>query len=309
VFSETGAFTCNLCGQENILKPTHYENPELPSCSGCCSNVRFRWLVHRLSRELFGRSIPLFQFPCDKSIKGIGLTDPGVIAARLVESFTYRNTYYDNDPRLDIRFDPSPFGELDFLIASEVFEHIEPPVGQAFQNTARLLKPSGILLLTVPWVWGGGMNQALPELYDWKLDREEDRWVIVNRNPYGQIERFYDMAFDGGPGPSLGNSREHFPELFDWKLSVQEGVWRLLNRRRNGTIETFHNLVFHEGPGLALEMRLFTKEGLEHDLRAAGFNNIEFETEDCAELGIIFPYCWSRPILARRTGMAIFATP
>lgn len=51
-----------------------------------------------------------------------------------------------------------------------------------------------------------------------------------------------------------------------------------------GTLETFRNLVFHEGPGLALEMRLFTKGGVENDLRAAGFHKVE----------------WSRPAAARK---------
>lgn len=42
--------------------------------------------------------------------------------------------------------------------------------------------------------------------------------------------------------------------------------------------------MFHEGPGLALEMRLFTKGGVENDLRAAGFHKVE----------------WSRPAAARK---------
>jgi len=283
-----------------VFQEPHYLNPELPSCSGCGSNVRFRWLAHRLSRELFGRILPLVQFPSDKSIKGIGLTDPDSIARLLTERFTYCNTYLNTEPRLDIRSDPSPMGELDFLIASEVFEHVEPPVMQAFRNAASLLKQSGVLLLTVPWVWDGDPKQALPDLYDWKLDREGDRWLVVNRKPNGEIERFYDMVWDDGPGPALGTTREHFPEIHEWKL-VQEGESRrLLNRRRDGTMETFHNLVFHEGPGLALEMRLFTKRGLEQDLHEAGFGQVEFEIEDYAESGIIFPCPWTRPVVARR---------
>ena len=203
-------------------------------------------------------------------------------------------------PRLDIRSDPSPLGELDFLIASEVFEHVEPPVAQAFANAARLLKPSGVLLLTVPWVWDGDPSTAIPELYDWRLVREENCYVIINRRPEGQVERFGDMAFDGSPGPSFGHTREHFSALYDWRLSDTCGVPRLLNTRPDGAVETLYNLVFHEGPGLALEMRLFTKGGIEDNLRAAGFHEIEFEMRDYAEFGIIFGYPWSRPITARK---------
>ena len=75
---------------------------------------------------------------------------------------------------------------------------------------------------------------------------------------------------------------------------------RLLNTRADGTDETFCNLVFHEGPVPALEMRVFTRGGIEDNLRAAGFGRIEFETEDYAEFGIIFGYPWSRPVVARK---------
>jgi hypothetical protein len=258
--------------------------------------------VWRLSRELFGRSIPLPEFPRDKSIRGIGLTDPDSIARVLADRLSYRNTYLDAEPRLDIRSDPPPLEQLDFLIASEVFEHIQLPVSQAFQNVSDFLKPSGVFLLTVPWVWDGDRTQAIPELYDWRLAREHDRWVVVNRKPNGDVERFYDMAFDGNPGPSIGWTREHFPELHKWKLIENGQNWCLSNTRRDGTVEIFYNLVFHEGPGLALEMRLFSKHGVETNLTDAGFDRVEFETQESTEHGILFPYPWSRPIVARRHG-------
>jgi len=294
------AFVCNVCGQRGVFQQAHYNNPELPSCIACQSNVRFRWLVHRLSLELFDRSTPLPEFPSRKSIKGIGLTDPQSIGTILAERFTYCNTYLTTAPRLDIRCDPSPLGELDFLIATEVFEHVEPPVARAFENAARLLKPSGVLLLTVPWVWDGDPSMAIPELHDWRLGREESHYFIINRRPDGQVELFPDMVFDGSSGPSFGRTREHFPQLYDWRLSDTCGEPYLLNTRPDGTVETFCNLVFHEGPGLALEMRLFTKAGIEDNLRAAGFRQIEFEMQDYTEFGIIFGHPWSRPVAARK---------
>src|SRR5215469_17901266 len=103
-------FRCNLCGDEGIFTGAHFENPELPSCANCRSNVRFRWIVHRLSCELFGRSMALPDFPAAKALRGIGLTDPAVIAAVLAERFTYVNTYLTTRPRFDIRSDASPIG-------------------------------------------------------------------------------------------------------------------------------------------------------------------------------------------------------
>ena len=225
---------------------------------------------------------------------------PKVIGDVLDARFTYCNTYLTTAPQLDIRFDPSPIGELDFLIASEVFEHVEAPVARAFDNAARLLKSTGVFLLTVPWVWDGDVSTAIPKLYDWRLGREESGYVIINQKPDGQVERFSEMAFDGSPGPSFGYSREHFPELYDWRLSDIGEETILLNTRPDGTVETFRNLVFHEGPGLALEMRLFTKGGIEDKLLGAGFEQIEFEMSDHPEFGIIFGHPWSRPVTARK---------
>ncbi len=295
-------FTCNVCGRRSLFQQTHYFDPETPSCATCGSNVRLRWLILRLSVEYFGRSILLPEFPAHKSIAGLGLTDSDPMASVLANRFNYRNTFLTSEPRFDIRFDLSPLGALDFLIASEVFEHVEPPVADAFDNAARLLKESGLLLLTTPWVWEGDPATAIPQLYDWTLERDETGWSIVNRRGDDHVQRFCGMSFDGSPGPSLGRTREHFPALSDWKLSSVDGEWRLRNDLPDGTVETFRNLVFHGGPGLALEMRLFTKGGIEENLRAAGFRQIEFEMQDTPEFGIVFGYPWSRPLTARKRG-------
>jgi SAM-dependent methyltransferase len=296
-------FTCNLCGRAgNELLPAHYENPELSSCATCGSNVRFRWLADRLGRELFGRRMLLLDFPADRSIRGLGLTDPSSIAGPLAERFTYVNTHYDIEPRLDIRSGDSPIGELDFLIASEVFEHIEPPVSVAFRNAARMLKPGGALLLTTPWIWDGRDRDALPALGDWRLEYADGKCSIVNRAPDGKVEWFHDVQPDGGPGRSFGRTREHFPDLHDWRLIEENGAWRLENKRRDGGVEVFHNLAFHGGRGLALEMRIFTKGSLEQELQAAGLAAIEFDREEHADFGIVFPYPWNYPIVARRIG-------
>jgi SAM-dependent methyltransferase len=241
------------------------------------------------------------EFSERKELRGIGLTDPEPIAALLAERFTYRNTFLTTEPRLDIRRDPSPLGELDFLIASEVFEHIEPPVAPAFENAARTLKPAGALLFTVPWVWDGDAATAIPELHDWRLACEDGRYHIVDRRAEGAVECFRDMAFDGGPGPSLGRTREHFPRLRDWRIVETGGETRLVNTLADGSVESYANLAFHGGPGLALEMRLFTRRGIEEHLRAAGFDEIEFESRDHPEYGIFFHYPWSRPVMARKS--------
>jgi hypothetical protein len=39
-----------------------------------------------------------------------------------------------------------------------------------------------------------------------------------------------------------------------------------------GTVEKFSDLTFHGGPGTVLEFRLFGRDSLERDCRAAGFS-------------------------------------
>ena len=168
------------------------------------------------------------------------------------------NTYLTAHPRFDIRSDSSPIGELDFLIASEVFEHVAPPVMPAFHNVAPLLKASGIMLFTAPWAWDGDPNTAIPELFDWALGRDSERYIVVNLTPDGREERFCDMV----PGPSLGRTREHFPNLDQWQLVEKSGTYRLVNTRADGIVESFSNLVFHEGPGLALHFALISNQEL-----------------------------------------------
>lgn len=256
-------------------------------------------MVHKLSTELFGRSAPLPLIPPDKSIAGLGLTDSFSISSILEQRLSYRNTYLHREPRFDLTCDPSPIGPLDFLIASEVLEHVEPPVIRAFRRAAAILKPSGFLLLTVPWIFDGGPQGELPELYDWKFCWHAGAWTVINRNPNGETEFFPRIAVDGGPGPCLGRTREHFPNLHDWSLEEDGGATILVNKLPSGEMEEFRNLVFHGGAGLALEMRLFTRNGLVENLREAGFCRIEFESRETAEWGIFFPYPWSRPLVAR----------
>lgn len=123
----------------------------------------------------------------------------------------------------------------------------------------------------------------------------------MNRTPSGQTECYRGLAFDGKPGPCLGATREHFPNLFDWKLMTSQGRMALENRRQDGTVERFENLSFNGGTGQVLEMRIFTKGGLEEQLVSAGFRRFEFESDNYPAHGIFFPYSWSRPIVARRS--------
>jgi SAM-dependent methyltransferase len=159
-------------------------------------------VIHVLSSELFGKSLILREFPHRPDIRGIGLTDSKVYADRLAEKFDYVNTYYHNEPILDIKNLPSkPEKEMDFVIASDVFEHVEPPVSVAFQNVYKLLKQGGVFVFTAPYsAKRNHTEEHFPNLHKYEIRQEDGKYVLVNRTKDGTSERFTNLRFHGGPG-------------------------------------------------------------------------------------------------------------
>jgi SAM-dependent methyltransferase len=197
-------FVCNICGAWNSSETSQLER-ETANCEQCKSSVRVRSIVHLLTSELFGRSMMLSEVPTIKQVRGLGMTDWWGFAGILSDRFSYTNTFLDREPRLDIT-NPGPehTGQYDFLISSEVFEHVDPPVDAAFGNVARLLKPNGFFILTVPYVLIPEVtDEHYPSLNDYKIVQIDDEFVLVNRTKDGSIETFRDLQFHGGPGNTL----------------------------------------------------------------------------------------------------------
>jgi SAM-dependent methyltransferase len=201
--SEHVEFVCNICGRENRTARTAFGR-ETPSCGHCGSTVRTRGIVHMISREIFGLDITLPDFPVLKGIRGIGISDSADYAERLAEKFDYSNTHYHKAPQFDIVNVPeTEFGQYDFLIASEVFEHVAPPVERAFENAFRLLKPNGLFFFTVPYTLESRTAEHFPDLHEHGLARVGDQFVLVNRTRDGALQVFDDLVFHGGAGSTL----------------------------------------------------------------------------------------------------------
>jgi SAM-dependent methyltransferase len=200
--SEWIDFTCNLCGGAN-RRPSADLTREAATCSTCGSNVRTRGIVQALSRELFGIDLPLPDFPRIKSIRGLGTSDSSQYANRLGEKFDYRNTFYDREPRFDIAQPVAEEERYDFVISSEVFEHVPPPVEAAFANAYRLLKPGGVLVLTVPYSVEPAMREHFPDLHEFGLVEIGGRIALVNRTRSGEMQFFDNVVFHGGKGSTL----------------------------------------------------------------------------------------------------------
>ena len=127
-------FICNICNTSNRCAAQELAG-EKPSCSKCGSSVRTRGLLQVLSMELFGMNLALPDFPRVKSLRGFGTSDQNEYAVRLAEKLDYRNTFYDREPRFDIANPPEEeFGKYDFIVSSEVFEHVPPPAEACFES-------------------------------------------------------------------------------------------------------------------------------------------------------------------------------
>jgi len=196
-------FTCNICGAVNRCADEQFAR-EKPSCAGCGSSVRTRGIIQMFSRELFGVDIPLPDLPRLKALRGIGFSDSMDYAERLAAKFDYRNTYYHKEPRFDVTTIPEhELGAYDFVVSSEVFEHVPPPVEIAFQNVFRLLKPDGVFLMTVPYTLEHDTAEHFPELHDYGLLQLSHGSVLVNRSRCGQWQVFDKLVFHGGGGSTL----------------------------------------------------------------------------------------------------------
>lgn len=198
-------YRCNICGKDNQCELADLGR-EQPDCRGCGSTLRMRSVIGLLSRALFGDLRPIEEFPIDRTYRGVGLSDWDEYARRLAERLDYTNTFYHQEPRLDITTIPDErAGTCDFLISTDVFEHVLPPVSAAFAGARRLLKPGGVLVLTVPYALEVDHTvEHFPTLHDWSLVQQGDgAWALENFRADGQREVFDKLIFHGGPGSTL----------------------------------------------------------------------------------------------------------
>lgn len=201
--SDSLSFRCNICGRTCAAKTADI-NREVPSCKNCGSTLRWRSIIRALSMELFGESLSLQDFPKIRRITGLGMSDWEGYAMPLARIFNYRNTYYHQEPKLDItRFDPTLEKAFDFIISSDVFEHVLPPVSKAFENIRKLLRPDGVLIFTVPYSKNEKTVEHFPELYDYRIMETNGHYILKNVTRDGVSQTFDDLIFHGGAGATL----------------------------------------------------------------------------------------------------------
>jgi len=208
------SFYCNICGAWNEVETFATE----PATCACGSNVRLRALIHLLSMELFNQSLTLAEFPRLKAIRGLGMSDQEGYARILADKFDYTNTYYDREPRFDFtEVHPHLYGAYDFILSADVIEHIAPPVERALEEACRLLKPHGILGITVFCHPSDKLREHYPGLHEFRVVPLGGGMVLINRRDDGSLEIRDDLVFHGGTGATL-EMREFGVTSLDAKL-------------------------------------------------------------------------------------------
>ena len=195
--------------------------------------MRLRAVVHHLSMALFAKSLSIEDFPPEARDRvGLGMTDSDKYAIPLAKKFRYRNTFYHREPRLDIQtLEDSQMAAYDFVVSSDVMEHVAPPISNAFINLRRLLKPGGLLVLTVPFIIEGDTLEHFPDLHEYQVEKKNGAYVLTNKTLDGGMQKFSNLIFHGGPGTTL-----------EMRLFSESGLQREL--RQAG----FEQIVFHREP-------------------------------------------------------------
>lgn len=233
--AETGTlvFRCNICGQRGMIKLDSVTR-ELRSCRHCNSSPRTRAVIRALSHRLFQKNLNLPEFPTRKDLVGLGLSDASHYASRLKERLSYTNTFFHKEPFLDIASDeiaPERRQACDFIISSEVFEHVAPPLEAAFRHVFQMLKPGAIFLLTVPYGLQPDMIEHFPDLYEFKIVEHEGIRELHNVTRSGVRQIFRDLVFHDGPGTTL-----------EMRIFSYSALLRLLR------VAGFDDVVVHDTP-------------------------------------------------------------
>ena len=90
-----------------------------------------------------------------------------------------------------------------FQVASEVFEHIPSPVERAFSEAYKLLKPDGVLCLSVPFSLLESNIERFSGLSEFTVATLSGSPVLIHRTREGAIEVREDLIFHGGEGATL----------------------------------------------------------------------------------------------------------
>jgi hypothetical protein len=171
------------------------------TCSECSSTWRVRATALALLTGLGFPPSPFPEISADWSRRGIGLSDHVALAAAISSRFDYTNTYLHRYPRFDLLdVTDDLMGELEFVICSDVLEHVPPPEDSGARGLAQVLCPGGFAVLSVPTSNADETLEFYPGLVSWTVESDHSiSWVDAT----GQTHIDHNPEYHGGPGQTL----------------------------------------------------------------------------------------------------------
>lgn len=197
-------FVCNVCGTLHCERVANFHR-EMAPCPECGSNARFRGMVAGLGDVLqMPARLPLVNWPARPGVRGLGMSDWPGYAEVLARKMAFVNTHFDQAPQLDIlQPDAQWLGVHDFVLSTDVLEHVLQPVQKAFDHLLALLKPGGWLVFSVPYTTEPSTREHYPAMVDFDVQRAEDQLTVKWRGADGSVHLDEYPQFHGGAGATL----------------------------------------------------------------------------------------------------------
>lgn len=196
---QNSLFICVNCGLRSLHgKPSR----EGMACYRCGATWRARAMVLSVLQSLGHSGVPLSDLITNSKIRGIGISDHKKIATTLAKKFDYVNTYFHKAPHLDLTsVDASIIcsGTADFLICSDVLEHIPAPIETALQGIYCMLAKGGVAIISVPYKSFGSNDEFYPDLVSYEVQGNQISWV----DSLGVSHIDTEPEFHGGSGQTL----------------------------------------------------------------------------------------------------------
>ncbi len=138
---------CRCCERLSLIVSLS-PGDEVKRCLNCGANLRYEMLAEEIRKlDLAGRTV-------------VELDPSSPLRPLLLRAGRYVRTYYspsqaagsvrpDGARREDVTDLSFGDGSVDLIVSSDVLEHV-PDLQRAFAETARVLKPGGVHLFTVP---------------------------------------------------------------------------------------------------------------------------------------------------------------
>jgi len=190
---------CAICGvRADFARGDHRSTRESFPCPNCRATLRYRDQAALIVDE-FGRGqhLSIQQMARSGILDSVDIFEAalhGPFVRTMSHLPRYKRSYYWDDGKPgDVR-DGVPFGDLtslefddnsfDLVLSSDVMEHVVEPYA-AFEEIARVLKPGGVYIFSIPTAW------PLP-------DESAMRIEVVDGEIHHLVEPRYHRAGDGG---------------------------------------------------------------------------------------------------------------